>query len=222
MKKPKPSSLTSKPTVADVLRAVRDRGSDVEDLRDAAHEACHALEFFVPDGEWDRESIDAYCQAAIQKHKARARAFALRSEIFARAVEQVVCADLGAKCPPVEMCAMTACKEAIAVDRVHYDLPLFILGVKEAMKTAQVRQMADRVIALPRTEAKHSGNLSLPQCDLCGNHRRDVRSVGKDSNGDPDAPGACGTCVDEHRLGNVWDREAATYVPAGMAGGDWG
>ena len=76
--------------------------------------------------------------------------------------------------------------------------------------------MADRVIALSRTEAKHSDNLSLPQCDLCGNHRRDVRSVGKDANGDPDAPDACGTCLDESRSGNVWDRKAGAYVPEGL------
>lgn len=207
------SEPAAKPTAQDIIRAVRDRGSDVEDLRDAAHEACHALEFSVPDGEWDRESIDSYCQAGILKNRRNARSFALRSEIFARAVEQVVCADLGAKCPPVEMCAMTACKEAIAVDRVHYDLPLFILGVKEAMKSKEVRVMADRVIALSRTEAKHSDNLSLPQCDACGNRRRDVRAYGRDGNGDPDAPCLCGSCVEEGRDGNVWDRERQCYRP---------
>lgn len=32
------------------------------------------------------------------------------------------------------------------------------------------------------------------ECDGCGKERRDVRSVGRDANGDPDAPDLCFLC----------------------------
>lgn len=34
----------------------------------------------------------------------------------------------------------------------------------------------------------------LPTCDECGKERRDVRAVGHDANGDPDAPSLCFFC----------------------------
>jgi len=36
--------------------------------------------------------------------------------------------------------------------------------------------------------------VSLHLCDGCGKPSRDVRSVGRDSNGDPDAPDLCFFC----------------------------
>jgi hypothetical protein len=36
--------------------------------------------------------------------------------------------------------------------------------------------------------------VSLHLCDGCGKLSRDVRSVGRDSNGDPDAPDLCFFC----------------------------
>lgn len=35
---------------------------------------------------------------------------------------------------------------------------------------------------------------SFHECDGCGRLRRDVRSVGRDANGDPEAPGLCFFC----------------------------
>jgi hypothetical protein len=36
--------------------------------------------------------------------------------------------------------------------------------------------------------------MSLCRCNGCDKRRRDVKSIGKDSNGDPDAPDLCFTC----------------------------
>lgn len=207
------SEPAAKPTAQDIIRAIRDRGSDADTLRDAAHEACHALEFSVPEGEWDRDSIDNYAQSAIQKKGREARVFALRSEILARAVEQLVCRAVGAECPAVEACALVACKEALTIDRVMIDPQLFVVGVKNCMGSVEAKKMLDRVLALPAAPPRFSKNPAFRECDACGNRRRDVRAYGRDGNGDPDAPCLCGSCVEEGRDGNVWDRERQCYRP---------
>lgn len=50
-------------------------------------------------------------------------------------------------------------------------------------------------------------------CDGCGRERRDVRSCGRDSNGDPDAPDLCFLCRVEDQRGRVFDRKAGRYIP---------
>jgi hypothetical protein len=44
----------------------------------------------------------------------------------------------------------------------------------------------------------------LTYCDGCGKQRRDVRSCGRDSNGDPDAPDLCFLCRVEGERGRVY------------------
>lgn len=44
----------------------------------------------------------------------------------------------------------------------------------------------------------------LAYCDGCGKERRDVRSCGRDSNGDPDAPDLCFLCRVEGERGRVY------------------
>ena len=48
-------------------------------------------------------------------------------------------------------------------------------------------------------------------CDGCNKVRRDVRSVGRDSNGDPDAPDLCFICRKEAERGKVFDRKSNRY-----------
>lgn len=139
---PEPSPLSP----ADrLILAIRARGSDASDLRDAAHEACHALEFDVPEGSWDRESIDKVVQ---RRNRKRDRSSAWASEILARAVEQLVCADLGVECWSVEKCVGVACMEAIKLDRINYDFDLFVRLVQLRMASVEAREMANRVEAL--------------------------------------------------------------------------
>lgn len=52
------------------------------------------------------------------------------------------------------------------------------------------------------------------ECDGCGKQRRDVQSVGCDSNGDPDAPDLCFICrVEWQRDRRVWSVKHNRYVP---------
>lgn len=49
-------------------------------------------------------------------------------------------------------------------------------------------------------------------CDCCGKQRRDVVSMGRDANGDPDAPDVCFLCRVESERGRVYDHEQQRYV----------
>ena len=50
------------------------------------------------------------------------------------------------------------------------------------------------------------------RCDGCEKQRSDVRSCGKDSNGDPDAPDLCFVCRKEAEKGRLWDRTTKSYM----------
>lgn len=52
----------------------------------------------------------------------------------------------------------------------------------------------------------------LHTCDGCGKERRDVKSCGKDANGDPDAPDLCFICRKEAAKGREWSHTAKRYV----------
>lgn len=73
-------------TEQSLVKRVQHLGSDARDVRDAAHEACHALNACVADGQWDRETIHQHvleeCPSASEQ---------VGAEIFARAVEWRVC-----------------------------------------------------------------------------------------------------------------------------------
>lgn len=49
-------------------------------------------------------------------------------------------------------------------------------------------------------------------CDGCGKNRRDVRSCGRDSNGDSDAPCLCFICRKEGERLRVYNKSARRYV----------
>lgn len=135
------NARTDRPTEASLIAAIQARGSDATDLRDAAHEAHHALDAKVR-GKWDRESI----------HRAISRLppyQQLRAEISARAVEQIVCRDLGVDCDTVEKWAFIAEMEMLKNSRLALppgaDMAKF---VRKAMEHPTMRCAADRVLAL--------------------------------------------------------------------------
>lgn len=72
----------------------RSMGSDADTVRDAAHESSHALEFGLVS--WDRRSIDV--AAFAPKH----RRILVSSEVDARAVERIVCEELGLPYEPMK------------------------------------------------------------------------------------------------------------------------
>ena len=72
-----------------LITIVQQFGSDAQDVRDAAHEACHAIDCYVPEGDWDRETIH---QHVLDKYLSAGEWVA--AEVFARAVEWRVCEKL--------------------------------------------------------------------------------------------------------------------------------
>ena len=134
------------PTAAAVIAAARARGSNAADLRDAAHEACHALDAGLETG-WDREAIH---EALRRRHSVVVEFF--QAEVLARAVEQVVCADLGVDPGmSVEAAAMLAMLEAIKRDSPYTEPSTMAKLVTATMNSTRARAMADRVIALATT-----------------------------------------------------------------------
>lgn len=81
---------TSAPTIASVLSAIRRRGSDASDFRDAVHEATHALQAKVPPP-WDRERVNGYLTRFCKGLPERL----MEAEARARATEMVACRAVG-------------------------------------------------------------------------------------------------------------------------------
>lgn len=82
------------------------------------------------------------------------RAEAAADEIMTRAVEQIVCRDLGVDCGFVEQWGAFACIEAIKSGIAYPSLEWFVARVRDYMKTNAAREAADRVIALGASEQK--------------------------------------------------------------------
>jgi hypothetical protein len=133
--------LVVDPRAARVLAAVRARGSDATTLRDAAHEASHALEFNIR--KWDRTSIDRVVQ---RRKVSRAD---ISSEVLARAVEQLVCKELGVDPDgDVMRWALVTSMEALKFDRISFEPDMFADLVRSAMKRRVAIEMAALVISL--------------------------------------------------------------------------
>jgi len=79
---------------------------------------------------------------------AMGRSEAAVDEIMARAVEQIVCRDLGVDCGSVEQWGAFACIEAIKSGIAYPSLEWFVERVNDYMKSRAAREAADRVIAL--------------------------------------------------------------------------
>lgn len=128
-----------------LVAAVQARGSDADDPRDAAHEACHAIAWRVKKA-WTRDNIHA--------KKPRDRGFGVADEITARAVEQLVCADLKIDYDPQKwamVCYMEMLKnEGIALPSGDW-LPN---AIQARAKTPMARRMADQVLALATAPLK--------------------------------------------------------------------
>ena len=124
-------------SAARIIAAARARGSDARDLRDAAHEASHALEWGAES--WDRESIHASRPSDL--------AAVLASEILARAVEGLVCEALDEPIDPVEARALVALLE---LNRLFGGVPFgsLVQAIRTRANAADAREMAAQVLAL--------------------------------------------------------------------------
>lgn len=124
-----------------LIAAVRAKGSDARDLRDAAHEAHHALTAGAK--RWTRSSIDRAIKRKVKRIGDR-----VNEEILARAVEQIVCTELGVKCESVEVCANTACLEAAYYGDPFLSCEQAVIAIRNRMESDEARAAADRVLAL--------------------------------------------------------------------------
>ena len=139
---------------AAIVRAVQRYGSDADHLRDAAHEACHALEVDVPRGHWGRETIHEAIMSSYKKRSsAVTRSFQLAKiisfEITARAVERIVCEKFSIDIGDPEYWAGIACIEAVKVVGVQIpSVDWFLAQVKKAESTDRVKKLIERIVAL--------------------------------------------------------------------------
>lgn len=127
-----------------LLLAIRARGVESSDLRDAAHEACHALQWGLTK-KWTRTNVE---RANPNKRRI---SLGLADEITARAVEQIVCKRLGDECQTVESCVMTMCMETVKFDRVSLPYDDMVKAVRRRITSPAAIAMADRVLALAET-----------------------------------------------------------------------
>jgi len=132
------SDLSEK--AAALVAAVRARGSDAKDPRDAAHEACHALKWDV-EKRWTRNNI--------HRKKPQLRSNGLADEILARAVEQLVSADVGYDCDTVEHWAMVCWMEMLKNERISLPIGDWLeKAIRSCMESSEARKWADQVLAL--------------------------------------------------------------------------
>lgn len=144
----------NKPTAEDVLEAIKARGYtpnpnrigpriDDPPLRDAVHETVHAIEARVPEGQWNRDTIDRYV-------KRMGRANAAVSELTARAVEQVICEKYGLKVYTLSKAILTSCMEAIKFGDPFPDFDDALAKASMLMTSAKVKVLVKRIIDLAR------------------------------------------------------------------------
>lgn len=138
-----------------IVAAVASRGSNPRDLRDAAHEACHALMFNVKPGTWDRETINGKIERTRNGHAMARIMYGRRfgvmidAEVIARAVEQVVCKRFGVDCGTVEEWAHIAWMEAMQNSRILLPDGLLPTAIRKAMEhDRRVGLLADKTVAL--------------------------------------------------------------------------
>ena len=125
-----------------IITYVRKMGSDATSLRDASHEAHHALNAGLVK-RWDRTTIDHAIMRKVRSIKGR-----IDEEIMARAVEQIVCADLGVECESIEACATTAILEACHYRQVFLNADAVAPAIRAVMTTKPAREFADRILSL--------------------------------------------------------------------------
>jgi hypothetical protein len=132
---------------AAIIAYVNERDSGARDLRDAAHEAHHALAVEL-EGSWERERLH---HAMVR----RGRSYLLQSEIEARAVEQLVCVALDvAPGKDIAGWALVSCFEAIKTGLDIGPPEPIERAIERAMKRDSIRAAADRVLALGDEEKR--------------------------------------------------------------------
>ena len=127
-----------------IIAEVRKRGNEPigSGLRDAAHEAFHALTVKAGPKSWQREKVHA---KLVRKFM---RAELWLHEMEARAVEQAVCKALGVECGSVEQWVFTSSMEAIKRGLPYGEYNPSLAYVERYMTTAACGEWAAKILAL--------------------------------------------------------------------------
>jgi hypothetical protein len=129
---------TTIPQALAIVEWTRANGSDATNVRDAAHEASHALELDCES--WDRATIDDAARALRPGESAA-------SEVLARAVEQLVCEALGIQHNWDEF-MLIACLEAAKVGRPFPGPGWMTKAVAQVKSSQKAKDMAARILAM--------------------------------------------------------------------------
>lgn len=132
-----------------IIRYIRAKGSDALELRDAAHEAYHAL--ISGARQWNRNAIHNALMRLTKGQPGRL----VYQEVIARCVEQLVCKDLGVECWTIEHAAHIAWMETTKSLRILVPTNFFEHAIKRNLDGLSARSGADSVIKL--------GTLKLPR-----------------------------------------------------------
>jgi hypothetical protein len=131
---------------AALVGVLRARGVDNTDLRHCVHEASHALDAKMR-GPWSNEAV-----SRAMKRLGPGRA--ARSELLARAVEQIVCKRLGVETTPLDKWIFTSCMEAIKFGDPFLKYEDALTAARSIMATAEAAARATEIIALDALPAK--------------------------------------------------------------------
>jgi hypothetical protein len=137
-------------TVADrLVEYMATRGNAPHDVRDAAHEAAHVYQAAIMRGSLARETIHKRLEREA-RHIRPASDAMVRFELQARAVEQIVCKELGVGCYPLVEAADIMAMELIVNMRIRLtnDPQEIATAIEGWMGSRHVRRIADYVIAL--------------------------------------------------------------------------
>jgi len=115
-------------------------GSDATDIRDAAHEACHAIEAHAE--KWDRDGVH---YAVVKKWKRPADQ--LGAEVRARAVERMVCEHFGAEYDTEEWLGVAAL-ETMKFGLFGLPEGFWLESTERAMKSVNCKKLMEKVLAL--------------------------------------------------------------------------
>lgn len=134
------SRRSRKTSAESLVLTLRARGVDDTDLRHCVHEASHALDAKLRHP-WSNKRIDA-----AMKRIGPGRA--ARSEILARAVEQIVCKRLGVETETLDHWVSMSVMEAIKFRDPFLSYEQALGVAKRAMDTVEAKNRATEIIAL--------------------------------------------------------------------------
>lgn len=123
-----------------IILAAQENACDATDVRDAAHEMCHAFEAEADD--WSRNGIH---EALSAKHRNQIGNM-LRSEVLARAVERLVCEHFSVEYDSEQwlfFAAMETMKQFSGVPEGFWEE-----AVDNAMASRECREMVERILVV--------------------------------------------------------------------------